>query len=363
MRGRAEVKRRDLTLAGIDAGAPVTGPETVHVDLVNACNTDCVTYWDHSPLLDAPRPAAWKGRRARTEDVERLLGDLDELGGLRNVILSGMGEPFLHPGVWEVVAAVKRRPLHLTIITNLLLADPSRVLDSGIDQLLVGVHAASKEAYEAFHPSCRNGEWDLLLAKLRLFRDAGRRFKQVHVVCSVNARELPEMVALAAETNAGAVTFKRASLKGGTERCGLDEAARRALLEEGLPRAREAAARLGVATNLEVLERQLASPGEETTPIGDPGCFMGYAYARVTVDREVLYCCDPSIRVGSLADGSRFSDLWRGAAWQELRDRLRAGESFPGCAQCGKYNQNVALARAFEHRYGAKRLLEVTGRA
>jgi len=361
--GRAEVKRRDLTLAGIDAGVPAAGPETVHVDLVNACNTNCITCWDHSPLLETPRPAAWKGRRARTEDVERLLDELDELGGLRNVILSGMGEPFLHTGIWNVVTAVKRRSLHLTVITNLLLADPRRVLDSGIDQLLVGVHAASREAYEAFHPSSTNGDWDALLGKLRLFRAAGRRFKQVHVVCSVNAHELPEMVALAAETDAGAVTFKRASLKGGTERCGLDEAARRGLLEEGVPRAREAAARLGVATNLDVLERQLASPGDETTPVGDPGCFMGFAYARITVDGDVLYCCDPAIRVGSLADGTRFSDLWRGAAWQGLRDRLRAGESFPGCAQCGKYNQNVTLARAFERRHGTERLLEVTGRA
>jgi MoaA/NifB/PqqE/SkfB family radical SAM enzyme len=357
------VKRRDLTLAGIDAGVPVTGPETVHVDLMNACNTNCITCWDHSPLLDAPRPASWKGRRARTADVERLLDDLDELGGLRNVILSGMGEPFLHPGIEDVIAAVKRRPLHLTIITNLLLADPQRVLDLGVDQLLVGVHAASREAYEAFHPSFRDGEWDALLAKLRVFRGAGRRFKQVHVLCSVNADELSGMVALAAEMNAEAVTFKRASLKGGTERCGLDEAARRRLLEDGVPRAREAATRLDVFTNLDALERQLAAPGDETTPVGEPGCFMGFAYARVTVDADVLYCCDPTIRVGRLGDGTRFTDLWRGAAWQALRDRLRAGESFPGCSQCGKYNQNVALGRAFEGRYGAQRLLEVTGRA
>lgn len=357
------MKRRDLTLAGIDAGVPVTGPETVHVDLVNACNTNCITCWDHSPLLDTPRPAAWKGRRARTEDVERLLDDLDELGGLKNVILSGMGEPFLHPEIGEVIAAVKRRPLHLTIITNLLLADVKTVLDLGVDQLLVGVHAASREAYEAFHPSFRNGEWETLLGKLRAFRDAGRRFKQVHVVCSVNAHELPGMVALGAEMNAAAVTFKRASLRGGTQSCGLDEVALRRLREEGVPRAREAAERLGVETNLGVLERQLASPGDETTPVGDPGCFMGFAYARVTVDGEVLYCCDPSIRVGSLADGTRFSELWRGAAWQGLRHRVRAGESFPGCAQCGKYNQNVALARAFERRHGTERLFEVTGRA
>ena len=357
------MKRRDLTLAGIDAGVPVTGPETVHLDLVNACNTDCVTCWDHSPLLDAPRSPAWKGRRARTEDVVRLLDDLAELGGLRAVILSGMGEPFLHPGIWDVVAAAKALDLHVTVITNLLLADPERVLSSGIDQLLVGIHAASRGTYRAFHPSARDGEWEVLLGKLRTLRDAGRRLKQVQVICAVNAHELPEMVALAAETSAESVTFKRASLSGGTERAGLDAAGRARLLADALPLARGAAARLGVATNLDVLERQLRAPGDETTPVGDPGCFMGFAYARVTVDGEVLFCCDPAIRVGSLSGGTRFPDLWKGAEWQRLRDRLRAGASFPGCARCGKYSQNVALGRAFEACYGGRRLLEVTGRA
>ena len=48
-------KRRDRILDGMRAGVPGGGPETVHVDLTNACNAACVTCWDHSPMLDAPR--------------------------------------------------------------------------------------------------------------------------------------------------------------------------------------------------------------------------------------------------------------------------------------------------------------------
>ena len=357
------MKGRDAVLAGIDAGVPGTGPETVHVDLVNACNADCVTCWDHSPLLRAGRDPEWKGRKARAPDVIRLLEELDVLGGLRRVILSGMGEPFLHPDLFTVVAAVKERSLHLTVITNLLAAEPDRVLESGIDQLLVGVHAASEATYRAFHPAFRGGEWETLLGKLRVLRDAGRRLKQVHVVCSVNAHELPAMVELGAEMRSEALTFKLASLGDGTERVALSVEARGRLLGDGLPRARESAARLGVATNLAVLERQLRVPADGTTPVGDPGCFMGFAYARVTVDGDVLFCCDPAIRVGALTFGRGFADLWRGAAWQAIRDHLRSGGSFPGCARCGKFAQNVALGRAFESRFGPERLREVTGRS
>lgn len=357
------MKRRDLTLAGVHLGDPLAGPETVHVDLVNACNAACVTCWDHSPLLDAPRPAPWKARRARAGDVEDLLDDLGSLGGLRAVILSGMGEPFVHPEVYRVCEAVKRRGLHLTVITNLLLADPDRVLSLGVDQLLVGVHAATPEAYRAFHPGFGEAEWARLLDLLGRFAGAGRRLRHVQVICATNDRELPAMVRFAARYHSDGITFKLASLLDGTERVALSPEGRQALVAEGIPAAREEAARLGVATNLDVLARQLSAGGAATAPIEETGCFMGYAYARVTVDRDVLYCCDTEVKVGSLASGARFSDLWRGPEWQALRDRLRAGRYFEGCSRCGKYAQNEALSRAFEKAYGAERLLEVTGRA
>lgn len=298
-----------------------------------------------------------------TRDVALLLDQLEETGGVRAVILSGMGEPFLHPGIREVVADVKRRGFALTVITNLLLADPRLVLDEGVDQLLVGIHAASGESYAAFHPGTGKDGWETLLGKLALFRDAGRRFKHVQVVCGTNAHELLEMVRLAHAYRAASVTFKLASLGGGTERCGLDAPGRRRLLETGVPAARNEAAALGVETNLDLLARQLASPGASIVPFAGTGCFMGYAYARVTVDREVLFCCDGEVRVGSLAGGASFAALWNGAEWQRLRERLRGGKYFPGCARCGKYAQNVALGAAFERRHGPERLRAVTGRA
>ncbi len=228
---------------------------------------------------------------------------------------------------------------------------------------MFGVHAASREAYEAFHPGFTNGEWATLLAKLAVFAQAGRRFKHVQVICGTNAHELVEMVRFAASYRAASITFKLASLGNGTERCGLGAEGRRRLLEDGVPAARDAASELGVETNLDVFETQLRAGGRATARVAETGCFMGFAYARVTVEGDVLFCCDGEVRVGSLRDGTTFAALWNGPDWQRLRERLRAGAYFPGCARCGKLNQNVALAAAFERRYGLARLRAVTGRA
>jgi hypothetical protein len=90
---------------------------------------------------------------------------------------------------------------------------------------------------------------------------------------------------------------------------------------------------------------------------------MGHYYARVLVDGTVLYCCNTEVRVGTLASGASFSQLWNGPEWNALRQKMRRGEYFDSCRQCGKLNQNVKLAARFEKRFGPERLAQVTGRA
>lgn len=355
------MKRGSLALAGLDQGQVLTGPKTLHVDITNSCNTNCITCWDHSPLLQIGRSSGWKRRKLEVELLEQLLDDVRGLGALDAVILSGMGEPFTHPDVYRMIEAVKDRGLHLTIITNLVAADAERVLALGVDQLLIGIHAASEGPYRAFHPSFQADEWSWLRAALTRFRDADRRFKHVHVVCEPNAHELVEMVELAAEFRAFALNFKLASLKGGTEASRISEAQRARLLDELVPRARERARELRVSTNLEVFDEQLRAGGAATASIADIGCFMGQVYSRVTVDGTVLYCCNTEVVVGHLSE-ARFSELWNGPAWNALRARLRRGEYFDGCHQCGKLNQNVALRARFVEEFGETRARAVTGR-
>lgn len=332
----------------------------MHLDLTNSCNTNCVTCWDHSPWLTEARSAAWKRQRVERAAVSALLDDIESLGGLRALILSGMGDPLTHPQALDMVADAKRRGLHVTIITNLVAAAPEAVLASGVDQLLIGIHGASEASYLAFHPSFRPAEWARLREGLAAFRAAGRRFKHVHVICETNAHELPDMVELAAEFPAEIVNFKLASLHSGTERARLRPEQREALLEEGIPTARELAGALGVATNLDVFEGQLAAGGDDTADIASIGCFMGTAYSRVLVDGTVLYCCNVDVVVGRLSE-QPFSALWRGPEWAALRARFREGRYLPSCRQCGKINQNVKLSNTFRKRFGEARWRAVVG--
>ncbi|MHB2015678.1 MAG: radical SAM/SPASM domain-containing protein [Candidatus Xenobia bacterium] len=352
----------DPRLEGIATGRVLTGPETIHIDVTNSCNTNCVTCWDHSPLLREARPAAWKRQRVEADAVQALLDDVAGLGGLRAVIVSGMGEPFTHPDIYRIIDTVKQRGLHLTIITNLVAADAARILELGVDQLLIGVQGATEAAYRAFHPSFRTDEWQTLLRMLETFAAAGKRYKHVQVISRETADDLVAMIDFAHRYRAAQVNFKLASLRDGTEGCRITEEQRQRLVDELIPAARERARALAVPTNLAVFARQVQVGGEATAPIEDVGCFMGWYYSRILVDGTVLYCCNTAVRVGRITETVRFSHLWNGPRWNALRDSLRRGEYLRGCHQCGKINQNVKIGERFAAQYGESRRLAVIGR-
>ncbi|KIG15077.1 radical SAM domain protein [Enhygromyxa salina] len=339
------------------------GPASVHIDVTNACNIDCVTCWDHSPHLQQPRPISWKRQRADPAQFEQLLADIDSLGGLEAVIVSGMGEPFTHPQIYELLAAVKRRGLHLTVITNLLAADPARILELEVDCLLLGIHAASERAYLDFHPSWSARDWQRLQSTLAQFSAAGRRGdKHVHVICKHNAGELIAMIEQAARLHAARVNFKLASLRAGTEVVGIDADQRARLRSGELAAAKQRAEALGLAHNLDAFALQLEAGGLATAPIDQVGCFMGQLYSRITVDGTVLYCCNTEVVVGQLDANTRFSQLWHGPSWTALRERLRQGRYLPSCSQCGKFNQNLTWSERVRAAHGEARWLELTGR-
>lgn len=334
---------KQAILAGIAAGAPRTGPRTVHVDVTNACNAACITCWDHSPLLVEQRSVAWKKRRIDLATFDALVADLAALGSVKAMILSGMGDPLVHPDIYAMIARVKREGWHLTVMTNLIAADIDRLAALGVDQFLVGVHGATPVAYSAFHPGWDEREFFTLCKHLRRLGSTPSRVRHVQVINRDTAPEFVDMVRFGHQFRADRVNFKLASLAGGTETCRITDEQRRWLGDDAIPRARALATELSVTTNLELFAQQLAAGEEDdsaTVPIADVGCFMGYVYTRITASLDVLYCCNTEVRVGSLAD-ARFSELWRGDAWQALRDRLRRGDYFAGCARCGKFEQNV----------------------
>jgi len=337
-------RRKALRLRAVLENRPLQGPQTVHFDLANACNTRCATCWDHSPHLDPARvpSAAWKRQQLGVEQFRATFRELVALGGLEQLILSGMGEPFLNPGIYEMVAEAHAQGIGVTIITNLLRADLPRLLESrGALDLLTSICGVSESVWQAFHAHPQPDGFAQLIAQLELLKSRGFQPKHVQVINKQNFHELVDMVHFARRYPAKRINFKFASLANGTEVVALSRAQKEELLRDLVPRAKAFAHAYRIDTDLDAFASQIALNSEGTAPIAEVGCFMGLLYSRITVQGEVLYCCNPKVQVGVLEGPGSFEALWNGEGWQARREQLRRGEYFEGCEQCGKYKQNL----------------------
>ena len=335
---------RKERLQGLLENRPRTGPQTVHFDIANACNTRCTTCWHHSPFLDdAHRPGpAWKRLQMSFDTFRAILDDLVALGGLEQIILSGMGDPTLNPRLGDMVEYAHGRGIGVTIITNLLVADLPRLLASpGELQFLASICGVTEEAWQAFHAHPKPNGFGTLLDQLGVLRDRGFSPKHVQVINRQNFHELVDMVRFAETWPAARINFKLASLSHGTEAVALSRTEKVRLRRELIPAAMELAQQLDVETDLAAFATQLHLESHRTAPIEEVGCFMGFAYCRITVDNELLYCCNTNVSVGFVSEETPFRALWEGDRHNALRDTVRAGRYFRGCDQCGKYKQNL----------------------
>lgn len=317
---------------------PRAGPETVHIDVTNVCNLDCVTCWNYAPTLDTPKPVSWKRQRIDPQLFHRVLAEV-AAAGVERIVLSGGGEPFTHPEMESFVEAVKHRGLRLTVITNGTLCRFERLAELGVDQVLLNVAAGSPETYVAYHPNQPKETFMKLLDGCQLLR--GRTaVNLVQVVNGLTAHEVVRMVEVAASVGAR-VSFKVGDLPAGTRQFALTSTQRQWLLDDGVPSARKAAKRLEVRHNLDAFERQLKG-----TPAEQPPCFAGYLYSRISVDGRVFFCC-AHLDAGHVAEGP-FDEVWRSPKYQAIRETLHRGGSFAACQRCGKHDMNVSAQAELE---------------
>jgi MoaA/NifB/PqqE/SkfB family radical SAM enzyme len=312
-----------------------TGPETVHLDVTNACNLDCVTCWNYAPTLDTPKSVAWKRQRIDPDVFHRVLNEVVAAGAER-IVLSGGGEPFTHPDIERFIAAVKARGLRLTVITNGTLCDFERLKELRVDQLLLNTCAGSPQTYAAYHPNQPPETFHRLLDGCRALRGV-TAVNMVQVINGLTAHDVVRMVEHAAEVGAR-VSFKLGDLPAGTRQFALTAAQKAELLDRLLPAARKLAKGLEVRTNIDAFERQLRGQREHLPP-----CFAGYLYSRVSVDGRVFFCC-AHLEVGHVDDGT-FDEVWRGPRYEAMRQTMHQGGTFTACERCGKHDMNVSAEK------------------
>lgn len=130
--------------------------------------------------------------------------------------LCGQGEPFLHPGIFEMISYSEQQMCPVSVISdfnNLTTGMLKKILDSGLNRLIVRLDAAAQETYAK---TGRQGSLEKVIDNLSLLCDlkdlGGYRHPDIEVqtiLNEFNRHEIVEISGIARDMGANLHTVKK----------------------------------------------------------------------------------------------------------------------------------------------------------
>jgi MoaA/NifB/PqqE/SkfB family radical SAM enzyme len=337
---------------------PGPGPEQVVIDLCNRCNNNCIACWTGSPLLrDQAPPPDWFEQELPMPLVTGLLHDLAAMD-CEIVRYTGGGEPLLHPELADILQLTSDLGLSCHLTSNGTLLDRLEASAlAAIDELTVSLWAATPETYSRLHPNKTGGTFTRITNTLRRLQ-AERQPELViaNVIGAMNHHELEAMLALAVELGAMRVYFAVVDpVPGCTEGLLLDNHTAAELEQRARELFEAYRGRITIDNESGFLRRlhenDPVAGSYDRNAVNEVPCLVGWFFARVMANGEVVPCCRAVMRpMGSLYQ-SRFAQIWTSAAWAELRRHADEPKSSPyyqgiGCLKtCDNLMHNLQWQR------------------
>jgi MoaA/NifB/PqqE/SkfB family radical SAM enzyme len=369
---RAEGESAALRLLGTIAGKPLVGPRWFIVEIINACNANCLYCNIHNP--DRRPDPEWRKQRLSLADFRRIADDLAAIGG-EGITLLANGEPLLHPEFPAMMRLAREKGLAVGFFTNGTLltgALASEAVALGVAEINVTVSAATPETYARLHHSLGPADFDRAIASVRFLRarrDAAGaavpRLVMVNVVTGPSAGEVEAMIRLAADAGFDEVRFQMVRLDDFNRALALTPDQLTGL-RTAWPSIEKAARERGVAL-WPGFAPQLFATADET---GDweadryvrHGCFVGYHLGLVKANGDFSFCCVVK-PLANLRDVS-LAEAWRSETYAKARHaaldlarrgdlRLADGTTLLSdrCRRCDNHDVN-RLAHEALTRYG-----------
>jgi MoaA/NifB/PqqE/SkfB family radical SAM enzyme len=303
-------KNEDPWTRGISEDKVLAGPKTLQIDLTNDCNLNCLGCWCHSDLMEELRFDASRNKvRLPLDMVKRLIDDAKGMG-TEEIMLSGSGDPAMHPDFMAIVNYIKEKALRLHIITNFTLltkTDIDAIVGSGVELITVSIWAGDAVTYSRTHPNQGTKTFYRLkenLEYLQNIRRGRKGFPMVrlyNVISRENYSGISSMFDLALDVMADHIEFQLLdTVPGKTDRLMLTESERDAVVSQ-LDACLDQRERLRLITkgsddripeeHLGLVIRKSLTPGFmytlDDTVKSKASCRKGFAQEKITgIDKE-----------------------------------------------------------------------------
>lgn len=323
---------------GLTGGRAPSGPLHAQIGVCDPCNHRCVMCWDHPPDERGSGSTADRfGQQApglmTFERFRSVVDDLHALG-TRRIDLVGRGEPLLNSAIDEMVRYAKDRGFMVTLCTNASrLSEPRARLfvEAGLDRMNVSLNAGRPETYPHIHVTESPDDYRQvkrnLAAVAAIKRETSAKLPHVKlsfVVSAINAAEIGDMVAVAAEVGANEAYFVHTVVHEGTPDLALSREQHEALMAS-LPAASDAAEAAGITTNLGTFGATIPTY-LDTALTGPPvvPCYVGWYFTVVLGNGSVMPCCQCSQSIDRITPEKGFAEIWGSDKYKQFRTAARS---------------------------------------
>ena len=163
-------------------------PTRINIEATNLCNADCIM---------CPRSSHTRKQNIMSMELfKKIINDLSQIKTIKEVSLSGFGEPLIDKNIYEKITYAKKKGEWNTIIfTNGALLDENnskKLIDSGLDVLNISFNGGSKEVYEEIMKLDFEKTKNNIEKFIELRNKSGTKKPYIIVSCILNAKNIDD---------------------------------------------------------------------------------------------------------------------------------------------------------------------------
>lgn len=187
------------------------GPDTIEIQITNRCNLSCVgcKYNGRNGKKRVSNKKYYDMPLEIFRDIVRQAKKID----VRTVVVTGQGEPFMHPHIVEIIECVKKCGLRCLILTNGLLINEKVLLHLNklkVDRISLSLWCENQKDYAFLHNTSEK-KFYLIEEWFKRRNESRYKFpiiKAIFVICKRNYRNIPDMLTFCEKFNIEDVKFK-----------------------------------------------------------------------------------------------------------------------------------------------------------
>lgn len=320
-------------IKAVEVDETLSASLSFNFEIITLCNLRCPMCFHNKKELGNKRIDNQGGKIMALADFKHIWNKIRRRAD--NLFLTGLGETFMHPDIYDILEHVAPTPVYIDTNANIKL-DAERVVRSSLKSLVFSVDGVDQRTYEPYR---QGGDFQKVVENIQAVVDARKKLGRgplltlKYVVFKHNEAYLDEVQNLSKRLGMDRLQIVP---------CLTGPMHDRDLISRFFPHGRHRGlSRISrIDYGSDAVDMMFAHDS--------PYCTGAMDNPNIRVDGTVTPCCSSTLDgMGNLLENS-FNDIWRSEAYREFRlAALRNRYQLAPCRKCSRDHMNH-LGRLFD---------------